>query len=64
MPRNTVLRAIDEWCGECESGVYIVEEFEEQEGFEEKARRVWVIALSCGHQIVQYIRGRTRQREE
>jgi hypothetical protein len=41
-----------EWCEECDDSSTIVDDREEEVGFEEQARRVWVIGLSCGHEIV------------
>ena len=41
-------------CPECSNVEPILDEFEDQEGFEEKARRVWVKHLACGHQEVTY----------
>ena len=43
------------FCRECNSHESVVDEFEDQEGFEEKARRVWVKYLACGHQEVTYL---------
>ena len=40
------------WCDECGGPEPVVEEGEEQVGFEEQARRVWVRRLDCGHEEV------------
>ena len=48
-----------EWCAECEDGVEIADQFDDQLGFEEQARDVKVTALSCGHDIVRDMKGRT-----
>ena len=45
-----------EWCEDCDDSAVIVDEFDEQEGFEEQARPIHVIALGCGHQIVRYLK--------
>ena len=46
------------WCGECVGNRPIVDEFEDQVGFEEQAREVWVTALDCGHSIEWPLKGR------
>ena len=48
-----------EWCAKCEDGVEIADQFDDQLGFEEQARDVKVTALSCGHDIVRDMKGRT-----
>lgn len=48
-----------EWCEDCEAGVEIADQFDDQLGFEEQARDVKVTALSCGHDIVRDMKGRT-----
>lgn len=48
-----------EWCTKCEDGVEIADQFDDQLGFEEQARDVKVTALSCGHDIVRDMKGRT-----
>ena len=40
-----------DWCPTCEAPSEIVDQFEDQVGYEEQARTVWVIALNCGHSI-------------
>lgn len=42
----------DESCEHCGPAVPIVDEFDDQIGFEEQARPVHVVALLCGHEIV------------
>lgn len=42
-----------EWCPECGCAVPVVEEFDEQIGYEEKARDVRVTRLECGHESVR-----------
>ena len=41
-----------DWCPECDAPAAVVDEFDEQVGFEERARPVRVIALDCGDEIV------------
>lgn len=48
-----------EWCVKCETGVEIADQFDDQLGFEEQARDVEVTVLSCGHDIVRDMKGRT-----
>lgn len=42
----------DEWCERCESPHQIVDEFDDEDGFEGQARPMHVVALHCGHEIV------------
>lgn len=37
------------WCFECNGPADVVDEFEDQVGYEEQARPVWVRAFDCGH---------------
>lgn len=41
-----------EWCKVCEDSAQITDQFEEQIGVEEQARRVTGIRLSCGHDVI------------
>lgn len=41
-----------QWCQTCGCAVAIVEESDEQIGYEERARPVRVMFLDCGHEIV------------
>lgn len=43
-------------CQDCGTEQEVVDEFEEQVGYEEQARPVYVFALECGHDEVQPIR--------
>ena len=39
-------------CRECGAPETIVDEFDDQIGFEEQARSVHVVILACGHELV------------
>ena len=41
------------WCETCLMHVPVIDEFDEQIGFEERAREVCVTALDCGHDIAR-----------
>ena len=40
------------FCTTCGMAVEVVDEFDDQIGYEERARPVRVVALECGHDIV------------
>lgn len=40
-------------CAECGDFTEVVEEFDDQIGFEEQARPVVVTVLACGHEVVR-----------
>lgn len=46
------------WCETCLMHIPVVDEFDDQVGYEEQAREVRVTALVCGHDIVREVRRR------
>ena len=44
------------FCEQCDLQQPVVDERDEQIGYEEQAREVWVVSLDCGHDIVTEVR--------
>jgi len=44
------------YCGDCDVSVPVVDEFDDQVGYEEQARPVRVVVLDCDHDIVTELR--------
>jgi hypothetical protein len=44
------------FCEECDGARTVMDEFDDQIGYEEQARPVRVTALDCGHDIVKELR--------
>jgi hypothetical protein len=44
------------FCGECDTHQPVEDEFDDQIGYEERARPVRVVLLACGHDIVTELR--------
>jgi hypothetical protein len=44
------------FCGECDTQQPVEDEFDDQIGYEERARPVRVVLLDCGHDIVTELR--------
>lgn len=45
------------WCETCRMSHPVIEDFDDQIGFEEQAREVHVYRLNCGHEVVTRARG-------
>jgi hypothetical protein len=45
-----------DWCETCGHEIPVEDEFDDQIGYEERARPVHVVLLACGHDIVTELR--------